>query len=84
MFTHFLVMARLFWWFVFCNLISDSLWLDGVFLFQVRPVAEDEMFKVLRTGKRKSEYFITNYSFLVFARLVLKVESSYLSCSLNK
>lgn len=31
-------------------------WPDVVFLFQVRPVAEDEMFKVLRTGKRKSKY----------------------------
>lgn len=26
-------------------------------LVQVRPIAEDEMFRVLRTGKRKSEYF---------------------------
>lgn len=25
---------------------------------QVRPVAEDEMFKVVRTGKRKSKYHI--------------------------
>lgn len=25
---------------------------------QVRPVAEDEMFKVVRTGKRKSKYYI--------------------------
>ena len=25
-------------------------------LVQVRPIAEDEMFRVLRTGKRKSEY----------------------------
>lgn len=24
-------------------------------LVQVRPIAEDEMFRVLRTGKRKSE-----------------------------
>lgn len=26
------------------------------YFFQVRPVAEDEMFKVLRSGKRKSKY----------------------------
>lgn len=25
-------------------------------LFQVRPVAEDEMFRVIRSGKRKSMY----------------------------
>ena len=29
--------------------------LEGVFTAQVRPVAEDEMFKVLRTGKRKKK-----------------------------
>jgi len=30
-----------------------------VFSFpKVRPVAEDEMFKVVRTGKRKSKYYI--------------------------
>lgn len=36
---------------------------------QVRPVAEDEMFKVVRTGKRKSKYHIywskLNYQFLM-------------------
>lgn len=92
MFMHFLVMTGLFWWLVFCNSMMDqiTLWLCGVFLFQVRPVAEDEMFKVLRTGKRKSKYSIT-YSFLGFCSSDAKipfhfyaVESSYLLCSLYK
>lgn len=69
--------------------ISHCLWLYGVFLFQVRPVAEDEMFKVLRTGKRKSKCSITilfwDLLYWYYSSMLLYVvESSYLSCSLNK
>lgn len=56
--------------------------LTRYFTLQVRPVAEDEMFRVIRSGKRKSKYSsITQFHFLlvsVYLR-VLHFSSAHLS-----
>ena len=43
-------------WAFVLPVIGQASLLEFIFLLQVRPVAEDEMFKVLRTGKRKSKF----------------------------
>ena len=40
---------------------------------QVRPVAEEEMFKVMRTGKRKSKYCCINFVLLMNFANVCKI-----------
>lgn len=37
--------------------------LEGLFFLKVRPVAEDEMFKVIRSGKRKSKHSTKFFTF---------------------
>ena len=47
----------------------------GCLSWQVRPVAEDEMFKVLRTGKRKKKEW---------KRMVTKVRGRAVCCARNR
>lgn len=47
--------------------------------FQVRPVAEDEMFRVIRSGKRKSKYYPCSLFFSFSHRfLVTKFHFKYI------